>query len=62
VSALLQGQYSFLAGRFFESLEGVPNTDNNFWGVLTEIIWHSPIGTLTVLPSHSELKIDGPDD
>jgi len=57
VSALLQGQYSFLAGRFFESLEGVPNTNNNFWGVLTEIIWHSPIGTLTVLPSHRNSKL-----
>src|SRR5882757_11183088 len=57
VSALLQGQYSFLAGRFFESLEGVPNTNNNFWGVLTEIIWHSPIGTLTVLPSHRDSKL-----
>jgi len=58
VSALLEGQYSFLAGRFFEPLAGVPNTDNDFWGVLTEITWHNPIGTLTVLPAHRNSELN----
>jgi iron complex outermembrane receptor protein len=57
VSALFAKQYSFLSGRFFGPIDGAPNTDNNFWGVLSEIIWHSPIGTLTVLPSHRESKL-----
>ena len=58
VSALLEGQYSFLAGRFLEPLGGVPNTDNDFWGVLTEITWHNPMGTLTVLPAYRHSKLN----
>ena len=57
VSALFAMQYSFLSGRFFGPIDGAPNTDNRFWGVLSEINWHSPIGTLTVLPSHRESKL-----
>ena len=58
VGALLSGQYSFLAGRFFEPIEGPPSTDNRFWGVMSEIIWRTPVGTLTVLPSHREAKLN----
>jgi len=57
VGALLSGQYSFLAGRFFEPIEGPPSTDNRFWGVMSEIIWRTPVGTLTVLPSHREANL-----
>ena len=57
ISALFANQYSFLSGRFFGPIDGAPNTDNRFWGVLSEINWHSPIGTLTVLPSHRESKL-----
>ncbi len=57
VSALLEGQYSFIAGRFFVPLDGVPHTDDDFWGLLTEITWHSPVGTLTVLPSHRDSRL-----
>ena len=58
VSALLANQYSFLSGRFFGPIDGAPLTDNRFWGFLTEITWHNPLGTLTVLPSHRESKLD----
>ena len=60
VSALFAGQYSFLSGRFFGPIVGVPLTDNRFWGVLTEIIWRSPLGTLTVLPSHQAIQVERP--
>lgn len=58
ISALLADQYSFLSGRFFGPIDGVPLTDNRFWGFLTEIIWHNPLGTLTVLPSYRESKLE----
>ncbi len=58
VSALFANQYSFLAGRFFGPIDGEPNTDNRFWGLLTEVIWKTPIGTLTVLPSHREADLN----
>ena len=57
-SALLGGQYSFLAGRFFGPIDGRPAIDNDFWGVLTQIDWRSPIGTLTILPSHRQARLD----
>jgi iron complex outermembrane receptor protein len=57
ISALFANQYSFLSGRFFGPIDGAPNTDNRFWGALSEINWHSPIGTLTVLPAHRESKL-----
>jgi iron complex outermembrane receptor protein len=58
VSALLGNQYTFISGRFLEPIQGMPNTDNQFWGVMSEISWHSPIGTLTVLPAYRESKLD----
>lgn len=54
ISALFASQYSFLSGRFFGPIDGSPSTDNRFWGALGEMIWHSSIGTLTVLPSHRD--------
>jgi iron complex outermembrane receptor protein len=57
VSALFANQYSFISGRFLGPIDGVPRTDNKFWGVLSEIIWPSPIGTLTVVPSHREADL-----
>lgn len=55
---LLQGQYSFLSGRFLDGIPGTPKTDANYWGVLGELIWHTPIGTLTVLPAHREASLN----
>ena len=55
---LLMGQYSFLSGRYFEPISGLPKTDNNYWGVLTEINWHTAIGTLTILPAHRESNLN----
>jgi iron complex outermembrane receptor protein len=56
--AILMGQYSFLSGRYMEPIAGLPSTDNKYWGVLAEIDWKTPIGTLTVLPSHRESSLD----
>jgi iron complex outermembrane recepter protein len=58
VSALFAGQYSFISGRFFGPIDGTPHADNRFWGVLGEIVWHSPIGTLTLLPAHRDSKLN----
>jgi iron complex outermembrane recepter protein len=57
VGALLGTQYSFISGRFLEPIQGTPNIDNRFWGVMSELDWHTPIGTLTVLPAHRESKL-----
>jgi iron complex outermembrane recepter protein len=57
VSALFVGQYSFLNGRFFGPIEGPPNADNDFWGVLSEAIWHSPIGVWTLLPAYRSSRL-----
>ena len=57
-TALIAGQYSFIAGRFYEGIQGAPSTDNDFWGVNSEINWLTPIGTLTVLPAYRHAKID----
>ena len=56
--AILSNQYSFISGRFLVPIYGAPKIDNNYWGVLTEIIWKNPIGTLTILPSHRESNLD----
>jgi iron complex outermembrane receptor protein len=58
VSGLLATQYSFISGRFFGPIDGTPNTDNRFWGVLAELNWHSPMGTLTLLPAHRDSKLN----
>jgi iron complex outermembrane receptor protein len=58
VTSLLQGQYSFISGRFLDAIQGTPRADNRYWGVMSEITWHSPVGTLTVLPSHRESRLD----
>jgi iron complex outermembrane receptor protein len=57
-SALLAGQYSFLSGRHFGPIDGEPLNDNDYRGVLSEIIWHSPIGTLTVLPAYRNTNLN----
>jgi iron complex outermembrane receptor protein len=57
-SALLSGQYSFISGRFFGPIDGESNTDNRFWGVLSELIWKTPIGTLTVLPAYRNANLN----
>jgi len=56
--ALLGGQYSFISGRFFGPIDGAPRTDDKFWGVMSEVTWRSPIGTLTILPSHRESDLN----
>lgn len=56
--ALIQGQYSFVAGRFYEPIQGRPRTDNDFWGVNSEINWQTPVGTLTVIPAYRHSKLD----
>ena len=53
-----QGQYSFLSGRFGEGVQGTPRADANYWGVLGEVVWQTPIGTLTVLPAHRDARIN----
>jgi iron complex outermembrane receptor protein len=58
-SALLGNQYSFISGRFFGPIQGTLNTENKFWGFLTEITWHSPIGTLTILPAYRRSNLSG---
>jgi iron complex outermembrane recepter protein len=57
-TALIAGQYSFISGRFYEGIQGAPQTDNNFWGASSEINWHTPLGTLTVLPAYRHAKLD----
>jgi iron complex outermembrane receptor protein len=57
-SALLAGQYSFLSGRYLGAIDGEPLSDNDYRGVLSEIIWHSPIGTLTVLPAYRNTNLN----
>jgi iron complex outermembrane receptor protein len=57
IGAILSNQYSFIAGRFFVPIQGEPRTDNDFAGVLGEIIWHTPVGSLTVLPSYRHAKL-----
>ena len=56
--ALIQGQYSFISGRFYEPIIGPPSNNNSFWGVNSEINWQTPIGTVTVLPAYRHAKID----
>ena len=58
IETLYAGQYSFLSGRFGEGVQGTPRADANYWGALAEIIWHTPIGTLTVLPSHRDARLN----
>ena len=58
-NALLGNQYSFISGRFFEPIQGGLNTDNKFWGFLSEITWRTPIGTLTVLPAYRRSNLHG---
>src|SRR5271168_4592318 len=58
-TALLANQYSFISGRFFGPIEGALNTDDKFWGFLSEITWHSPIGTLTILPAYRNSTLNG---
>jgi iron complex outermembrane receptor protein len=57
-TAVLANQYSFLSGRYFGPIDGRLLSDNFFRGVLSEIIWHSPIGTLTVLPAYRNSTLD----
>jgi iron complex outermembrane receptor protein len=57
-TALLESQYSFLTGRYFAALDGTPLADDDFRGVLTEILWKSPIGTLTVLPAFRDSTLN----
>jgi iron complex outermembrane receptor protein len=56
-AAIVEGQYSFISGRFFTPLEGPAAVDNRFWGVLTDIEWQTPIGTLTILPAYRESSL-----
>lgn len=58
VEALYTGQYSFLSGRYGQGVLGTPKTDASYWGALAEVIWNTPIGTLTVLPSHREARLN----
>lgn len=57
-SAVLENQYSFISGRFFEPIPGVPLADDDFRGVLSEITWHNPIGTLTAIPSFRDATLN----
>jgi iron complex outermembrane recepter protein len=57
VEALLADRYSFASGRYLEPILGEPREDNRFWGVLAEMTWDSPIGTLTVLPAHRDATL-----
>lgn len=57
-TALLAGQYSFLSGRYFGPIDGEPLNDNDYRGILSEVIWHSPIGTLTVLPAYRNTNLN----
>jgi len=54
IGALFANQYSFLSGRFFGPIDGTPSADNRFWGVLAELNWRSPLGTLTLLPAYRD--------
>ena len=56
--AIYGSQYTFISGRFLEPIYGAPKNDNNYWGVLTEINWKNPLGTLTILPAHRESNLD----
>ena len=58
VGALLGGQYSFISGRFISPVTGPGRSDDKFWGVMSEIVWRTPIGTLTVLPAHRDSKLN----
>jgi iron complex outermembrane recepter protein len=58
-NAILGNQYSFLGGRFMGPIGVTPRTDNRYWGVLSEIVWKTPIGNLTLLPAHRESDLDG---
>lgn len=58
LQSVFQRQYSFLSGRFLQGPQGEPKADASYWGALAEIIWHTPIGTLTVLPSHREARLN----
>jgi iron complex outermembrane receptor protein len=58
VGALLGRQYSFISGRFLEPIQGDPNTNNRFWGAMSEVDWHTPIGTLTFLPAYRKSKLE----
>ncbi len=57
-TAIIAGQYSFISGRFYEGIQGAPQVDNDFWGVSSEINWHTSLGTLTVLPAYRHSKLD----
>lgn len=57
-SAVKQGQYSFISGRFFAPVDGPQDIDNRFWGVSSEVNWRTALGTLTVLPAYRSSKLD----
>jgi iron complex outermembrane receptor protein len=57
--SLLAGQYSFISGRYFGPVEGALNNDDKFWGFMSEITWHNPLGSLTILPAYRSSSLNG---
>ena len=57
-AAIMEGQYTFISGRFFAPIDGPAAIDNRFWGVLTDIDWRTPIGTLTILPAYRQSSLN----
>jgi iron complex outermembrane receptor protein len=56
--AIYQTKLSPAAGSFLYPVTSQPFQDNEYWGVYAQLDWTTPIGTLTVLPSHRDSDVN----
>lgn len=57
VAPLLAANNVLAAGGPIPQATKFPTLDGHFWGVMAQIDWATPVGTLTVLPSYRHTKI-----
>ncbi|MGZ3270310.1 MAG: TonB-dependent receptor [Croceibacterium sp.] len=55
--ALLASRFVSQVGHAGEVVDGVPNNDDDYWGVTAELNYETDAGTLTVQPAYREAKL-----
>ena len=58
VMAYISGQKDFLNGAHFVPFENLNHENNRFTGVQAQIDWTTPVGTVTLVPSYRDSKLD----
>ncbi len=57
-AAYLAPRFIGQAGRSGAVVDGVPFTDNDYWGITAELIYSTDAGTLTVQPAYREADLE----